>query len=154
MRDTVLGAFEHQELPFEKLAEALHPERRGTEIPFLQVMFSMEHALDEHLELPGLSFKLIEVDTGTAKFDLTWVVRELHGTFQVCVEYATDRFDQESVRQMLRHWPILLDQLITHPELCLSQVPLISPAERERLLTAWNPSRSLLPRVCNSCGVV
>src|SRR4029077_11370331 len=78
-RETALEAYEHQDLPFEKLVEALKPQRSPSHTPLFQIMFVLQNAPKQVLNLPGLSLKEIEFDSGSAKFDLTLEVVEQDG---------------------------------------------------------------------------
>jgi len=111
VREVTLNAYARQDLPFEKLVEALRPERGLSRSPIFQVMFVLQNvqtAPKEALEIPGLTLRPLEVDLATTKFDLTLVITEteqgLSGTF----EYSTDLFDASTIARMVRHFQTLL----------------------------------------------
>ncbi|HET9233542.1 MAG TPA: amino acid adenylation domain-containing protein, partial [Candidatus Eisenbacteria bacterium] len=139
-RDAALGAFAHQDLPFERLVRELRPERSLAHAPLFQVMLAVHNVPAPSLELPGLSLKGVEVEVGTAKFDLVLEMSE-HGAGSL--EYAADLFDRTTVEQMVRHLEILL---AADADLPLSALPVLTPAERLQLVE-WNRTTSF-PVAC------
>jgi amino acid adenylation domain-containing protein len=135
VRETVLGAHGHQDIPFEKLVEELQPERDLSRQPLFQVVFVLQNAPRQTLKLPGLSLSL-QGDSGqTAKFDLTLVVHETaQGLVAVC-EYNTDLFDDETPSRMLAHFEALLEGIVENPDRAISTLPLLTAAEQQELLT-------------------
>lgn len=144
VRETTLGAYDHQDFPFDRLVEALRPARTDGNVPFLQVMFAFEQSMDT-FHLPGLAVEWLDVDTGTAKFDLTWAVREVRSTLSCCVEYSVELFADETVRRLTEHWQNLLQGILADPGQRLSQINLLHPAERRRLLVEWNETTRPYP---------
>ncbi|MGP8094399.1 MAG: condensation domain-containing protein, partial [Candidatus Sulfotelmatobacter sp.] len=144
-REAALGAYAHQDAPFEKLVEALHPERNLSHPPFFQVMFVLQNALSEAAELPGLQVAPKLIHSGTSKFDLTFFVKELRGALDVAVEYDTDLFEAETIRRMLGHYQTLLEGIIANPDQRLSDLPLLTSAERHQLLAEWNRTEVAYP---------
>ena len=144
-REAALGAYAHQDVPFEKLVEELHPERNLSHPPFFQVMFVLQNALSEAAELPGLQVAPKLIHSGTSKFDLTFFVRELRGALDVAVEYDTDLFEAETIRRMLGHYQTLLEGIIANPDQRLSDLPLLTSAERHQLLAEWNRTEVAYP---------
>jgi amino acid adenylation domain-containing protein len=136
VRQTALGAFAHQDLPFERLVEELVPERDLSRSPLFQVMFVLQNAPAAPLELPGLTLELLGASAGTAKFDLTLTVAEDAEGLAAELEYATDLFDAPTVTALARHLAVLLEGAVADPELPLSRLPLLAPGEREELLAA------------------
>ncbi|HEY7426696.1 MAG TPA: condensation domain-containing protein, partial [Gemmataceae bacterium] len=145
VRETCLGAYAHQELPFERLVEELRPQRDLSRSPLFQVLFSFDLEPETRLELPGLTLEFSEVDTGTAKFDLSLYIREGAAGLGGYLEYDTDLFEAETAARMVGHWQTLLDAAITEPSLPLSELPLFTEAERRRLLLEWNDTCAPLP---------
>jgi amino acid adenylation domain-containing protein len=138
IRETALDAFEHQDLPFEKLVEVLQPERTLSHSPFFQVMFHLQNAVTESLSLPGLSMSQLEVETQTAKFDLSLSMAEsnegLVGTFN----YNIDLFDAASVKRIMGHFEHLLEAAVANPDEQVSRLQLLSVAERDEVLLQWH----------------
>ncbi|HKC12183.1 MAG TPA: amino acid adenylation domain-containing protein, partial [Vicinamibacteria bacterium] len=138
IREVALDAYAHQETPFEKLVEEIRPERNLSVSPLFQVMFVLQNAPTASLELPGLSLQALDVDPGGSRFDLTLFVTETPGGLRVTMEYNTDLFGQERIARMAGHFQSLLAGAVTSPDQRLSELPLLSAGERERVLEAWN----------------
>jgi amino acid adenylation domain-containing protein len=145
-RAAALGAYAHQDLPFEKLVEALRPERSSSHLVFTRLMFALQGWTDAHAALPGLKVEWLEADTGTAKFDLTFVVKDWGRDLTACVEYNSDLFDLATIERMLGHFENLLQSIIHKPAQRLSELALLSEAERRKLLTEWNENATSYPR--------
>jgi amino acid adenylation domain-containing protein len=144
VRETALGAYAHQDLPFEKLVEELHPKRDTSRNPLVQVMFDLQNAAsgalsgsDEEASFEdGLEQEYIE--RGSAKFDLSMALQESEKGLSVFVEYSTDLFDDSTIRRMLGHFRRLLEGAAHNPDQTLSRLPLLSPEEERQLLFEWN----------------
>ncbi len=145
LRETVLDAFEHAELPFELLIKELHPERDLGHNPLFQVMFNLQSAPVARVELPGVAFREIEFDPGTAVLDLTLTMTEAEGGLVATFEYRTDLFDAATIERMAEHWRSLLEGLVADPDQRLSELPILTPGERHRQLVEWNDTASELP---------
>ncbi|MBD1938351.1 non-ribosomal peptide synthetase [Microcoleus sp. FACHB-68] len=137
VREVTLGAYAHQDLPFEKLVEELKPERSLSHNPLFQVMFLLQNAPMPTLELPGLTLSVLEIDSGTSKFDLTLEMAEkpdgLHGWF----EYNTDLFESSTISRMIGHFKNLLERIFANPEQQIFQLPLLTENEQHQLLVEW-----------------
>jgi aspartate racemase len=145
VREVALDAHAHQDVPFEMLIEELQPVRVLSHPPLFQVMFVLENAPMPRMEVAGLSLEPMDIETGTAKFDITLVFDEgeqLTGFW----EYNTDRFDQTTIRRMSEHFLRLLEAVVTNPEQRLSQIPLMNAAERHQLLYGYNLTTTDFPR--------
>ncbi|HEV2864150.1 MAG TPA: amino acid adenylation domain-containing protein [Pyrinomonadaceae bacterium] len=145
VRQTALDAYAHQDLPFEKLVEALRPERALSHTPLFQVMFVHQEAT-AGLKLPGLEIETLEVKTGTAKFEQTWAVVESgDGSFEVKVEYNADLFDADTVGRMTGHYRNLLEAAVADLSLPVSELALMDDGERRLLLEEWGRGASCPP---------
>ncbi|HSP80997.1 MAG TPA: amino acid adenylation domain-containing protein, partial [Myxococcaceae bacterium] len=145
VREVCLGAYAHQELPFEKLVDVLQPVRELARSPLFQVMFALQDS-PPSLSLPGLSQEPLQIDPGMAKFDLTLFVRETASGWVALWEYSTDLFDEATVARMAAHYARLLECAVARPEQRLSELPLLSEAERHQMLVEWNATRREYPR--------
>ncbi len=145
VRETALGAFAHQDLPFEQLVEALQPERDMSHTPLFQVMFILQNAPMQAQPVGDLVFSSIDVDAGTATFDLTLAMTELADGFDASVEYSTDLFDEPTIQRLLDHFQTLLEGVIAQPDVAISALPIMSAAELERLQAMWAPAHQVLP---------
>lgn len=146
VRETTVGAYAHQDVPFEKLVESLHPERSASGSPLVQVMFAFESGYVNEQLLPGLRVEPIDADTGTAKFDLTFVTLEEHGGLRLIAEYDSDLFSAAMIQQLLGHFENLLGSIAAQPERPISKHEFIGEAERKRLLAEWNNTQRIFPR--------
>jgi amino acid adenylation domain-containing protein len=143
---TVLEALANQELPFEKLVEELQPERSASYSPLIQVMFALQDELSDNLKLPGMAISQFVLDPGTAKFDLTFTIVKSGAALSCCAEYNTDLFDASTVRRMLGHYAKVLESIAINPDQCLSDIPLLTDEEWERMLVQWNQTTADYPR--------
>ncbi len=145
-RDTALAAYAHQDLPLEKLVEAVEPRRDLSRAPLFQVLFALQNTPAEPLALPRLWIEPIEVEWGTAKFDLTLSLEETPEGFGGYLEYATDLFDGTTARRLLDHFGNLLADALAHPERPVSRLALLGEAERQQLLGEWSGGPTPYPR--------
>ncbi|MDQ1592736.1 MAG: hypothetical protein QOG71_3363 [Pyrinomonadaceae bacterium] len=138
VREECLGAYAHQDVPFEKLVEELQPEREMSHTPLFQVMFSLQNAV-AGAQLPGLELSSLEVESGVAKFDLTLGMNETgDGTLAGLFEYNTDLFDAETVERMIGHLTTLLEGIAADPQRLVSELPLLTEGERRQVVVEWN----------------
>ncbi|HYG61060.1 MAG TPA: condensation domain-containing protein, partial [Thermoanaerobaculia bacterium] len=143
VRSVVLGAFAHQDLPFEKLVEELAPERRRARTPLFQVLFALQNARGGGLSLPGLTLVPFEVPGETAKFELTLSLEEVEGGLAANLEYDRDLWDAATIDRMLGHLGSLL---AAAPGARLSDLFLLRATERQQLLLEWNDTTTAYPR--------
>ncbi len=138
VREVTLGAYAHQDLPFEYLIENLHPERNLSYNPLFQVMFILQNASRSELKLPGLTLSPLKVEKRTAKFDLSLSIEDTESGLIGVFEYNTDLFDSATINRMVEHFCTLLSGIVAHPNSCLKDLPLLTEAERQQLLVEWN----------------
>jgi hypothetical protein len=123
-RETCLGAYAHQDLPFEKLVEELAPLRDLSREPLFQVMFALQNAPMPRQEVSGdLQLTPFRLDYTTAKFDLTVFLWETPDGLTGLFEYATDLFDRDAIEQLALHYRTFLESAAENPDLRLSQFP-------------------------------
>ncbi|MFL5349887.1 MAG: condensation domain-containing protein, partial [Hyalangium sp.] len=146
VRDTTLAAYEHQDVPFEKLVEELQPQRDLSRPPFFQVMFVLQNTPVEALRLPGLTLRPMQHSSTTAKFDWTLGFTDMPEGFTGNLEYNTDLFEPGTVARAMVHLRVLLSAVVANPEARLSELPLLSEAERRKVLVEWNDTRVDYPR--------
>lgn len=145
VRKTAFGAYEHQDVPFERLVEALHPERDLSHSPLFQVMFAFQNMPRQSREFPGLTATAMDVKNETSKYDLSLYMWDEPKGLAARLEYNTDLFDGESMNRMLGHFETLLEGVVKNPEQRVSDLPILTPGERDRLLIAWNDTSRELP---------
>jgi amino acid adenylation domain-containing protein len=140
--EVCLGAFAHQDVPFEKLVEELGIDRDMSRTPLVQVVLVLQNTADESLEMAGLRMSEVARGrgaglTGSAKFDLQVTLNEGAGGIQGTLDYNVDLFEQETVRRMARQLERVLRALGESENLKVSELPLMGEAERKRLLAGW-----------------
>src|SRR5262245_13692992 len=145
VRETALAAYAHQDVPFEHLVEVLKPPRDAGRSPIIQALFALDLEPDPRVELPGLALEFLEIDTGTAKFDLSLCLREGAAGLAGYLEYNSDLFDGETAVRLISHWQALLGAALAEPDRRVSDLPLLSEEERRLMLVEWNDTRSPLP---------
>ncbi|HVG09770.1 MAG TPA: amino acid adenylation domain-containing protein, partial [Thermoanaerobaculia bacterium] len=147
VRETALAAWLHQDVPFEKLVEELAPERSLAHSPLFQVMFVLQNAPAERLELRDLRLRMLEGTATNAKFDLTLALEGHDGA----IEYASDLFDGTTIDRLIVHYERLLAGALADPDQPLENLSLLSQSERHQLRIEWNsdaaaPALSLIER--------
>jgi amino acid adenylation domain-containing protein len=145
VREVALGAYAHQDLPFEQLVEYLQPERDLRYSPLFQVAFVFQNFAMPALELPGLVLQAVELEVRTAKHDLTLYMWDAADELVSLLEYSTDLFDASTAARMLRHFATLLSAIAEDPQRRLAALPLLRPAEQWQLLGEWNNTALPLP---------
>ncbi len=143
VRDKALAAYDHQDVPFERLVELLNPERSSAYHPLFQVMFVWHKDIWPELELPGLSLEpLMNMADGiqVAKFDLTVTLTEAgaDGDVRGYLEYALDLFDRDTAEALAARFVRVLEQVLATPRIPVTAVEVLDPAERQRVLVDWN----------------
>ncbi|MGE6764073.1 amino acid adenylation domain-containing protein, partial [Corallococcus interemptor] len=138
VRGTVLEAYEHQDVPFEKLVEALQPERSLSHTPLFQSMLALQNTPEGEARLPGLTMKPLELELRTSKFDVSVYFTETPQGLSGSVEYSTDLFDAATVHRMVEHLRVLLESVVTKPEETVGRLSLLTPEERQQVLVTWN----------------
>ena len=145
VKNVALGAYGHQDLPFEKLVQELQPERNLSHSPLFQVMFVWQNLppLDQ-ADLHGLRVRSLPRDVSTVKFDLTLTMGVSGEELAGFMDYSTELFKDATVRQMLRHFERVLEQFAAGPEQRLSEIDLLSEQERALVLMDWSKKANAL----------
>lgn len=146
VRQTVLGAFSHQDLPFEKLVEELNPERNLNRSPLFQVMFALQNTPTPDLAAEGLTLTPLKLNNATSKFDLSLDVQEEADKLCVSFEYSTELFAPATIERMLGHFQNLLEAVVADPAQHVADFSLLTESERHQLLVEWNNNRVECPR--------
>ena len=145
-RETALGAYAHQEVPFEALVEMLRLERSLAHTPLVQTAFVLQNYPASPVVLPGLTITPVTLQRRTARFDLSVLMWETPVGLAVEVEYNTDLFDAAAVKRLLRHFENLLTNVVQNPVQRISRLPLLEAAERRRMVEEWNATAADFPR--------
>jgi FkbM family methyltransferase len=131
VRRTTLGAYAHQDLPFERVIEELQPDRQANYTPLFQTWFLLSHAERQSLELPGLSLSHLEFDAGTAQFDLSLSLAESGGELEGSLIYSTDLFEADTVAEMAARFRTLLEGIVERPDAGVLDLPLDAPGAHD-----------------------
>jgi amino acid adenylation domain-containing protein len=148
VREVTLAAYAHQEVPFEKLVGELDLERSLAHAPLFQVLLVLQNApaaVAEMTELPGLAVRALNVEMGTAKFDLVFNLEETAAGLSGWWLYNSDLFDATTVRRIAGQFTELVAGILADPDRRLADLPLLGPAERHQLLAEWNDSATAIP---------
>jgi amino acid adenylation domain-containing protein len=138
VREVCLGAYAHQDLPFEQLVEALQPGRDTSHHPLFQVMFALHADSPIPARVPGLNFSMLNPPAGVAKFDLTLECVSSGDSLEAAIEYSTELFEASTIHRMLDHFFNLLHAITADPAKRLSELSMLSDAERHQLLVEFN----------------
>jgi amino acid adenylation domain-containing protein len=141
VREVALGAYAHQDLPFERLIEELQPERDLSRTPLFQVFLNMVNVPSSRIELPDLTIETIlrpsELGEAEPKFDITLYAREREEGLELSAVYNADLFERDTISRMLGHFRTLLEGIAADPEQRLSSLSLLTATERRRRLPSW-----------------
>ncbi|MEG4344556.1 amino acid adenylation domain-containing protein [Microcoleus sp. A003_D6] len=143
VREVTLGAFTYQDLPFEKLVEALQPERNLGQNPLFQVAFVLQPPMSGVDSM--LNWSQLDIDTETAKFDLTLELQETSEGIVGRFEYSTDLFNADTIERMVGHFQTLLEAIVANPEQKIGELPILTQLERQQLAT-WNDTATDYPK--------
>ena len=144
-RRVAIGAYTNQDLPFERIVEALNPERTLSHTPILQTFLVFDNnpnAIGEIMSTGGLMMRRKPVTTGTSKFDLTTSVRRAEAGRRVVVDASADLFDPETAGRMLRMFVRLIEGVIDNPDTPIARLPIVADQDRRRVTVDWNPQAS------------
>jgi len=147
VRETSLGAYAHQDLPFEKLVEELQPRRDMSHSPLFQVAFVLQNipSAEQGIELPGLTLKGLDGQADTAKYDLTLTMVEGDDKIGGSFEYNTDLFNPETIQGMIGHFQTILQEVVADTEILISDIPLLEDKDRQKILIDWNQTETEFP---------
>ncbi|MEM9509540.1 MAG: amino acid adenylation domain-containing protein, partial [Cyanobacteria bacterium P01_E01_bin.35] len=146
VRQITWDAYDHQDLPFEKLVEELQPERDLSYSPLFQVKFMLDNAPQEELKLSDLTLNFLDSKTVTAKLDLSLDMYETDSGLLGSFEYNTDLFDETTIARMADHFCSLLSGIVDNPKQPISQLPLLTAAEQQQILFEWNDTQTEYPQ--------
>jgi amino acid adenylation domain-containing protein/non-ribosomal peptide synthase protein (TIGR01720 family) len=145
VRESALEALAHRQTPFDRLVDALNPERDLSRNPLFQIAFAFEPQASKATVSSTLKWQPLSGNRTTAKFDLTMIVEEGGDGFTVVVEYCTDLFEAPFIRQLIRHYQSLLEAISSCPETRISELPMLTESELHQLLVEWNGAQSAYP---------
>src|SRR5262249_6522462 len=131
VREVALGAYAHQEMPFEMLVSELQPERNLNQMPLFRVFFLLQNAPMPTVHLSGLTLTPVVIEAGLAKMDLSLLLEETEQGVTGSLEYNVDLFDDTTIKKMLAHFQTLLENIVENPDQPLSRLRLLNEEESE-----------------------
>jgi amino acid adenylation domain-containing protein len=140
VKQTVLGAFDHRELPFERLVEALRPERSTSHNPIFQVLFTLHSFPTQTARPAGLEVDVLDLPevAGSSRFDLTLEMDEHEGGLRMAYEYVSDLFERATIEQLHARYLTLLDQVVRDASQTVQDIPLLNDDDAQQLLSRVN----------------
>ncbi|HYL99740.1 MAG TPA: amino acid adenylation domain-containing protein, partial [Blastocatellia bacterium] len=148
VREAALGAFDHQDMPFEKLVAELLPDRKDDRQPLVQAVFVLQNMPPVDLAIPGLRLASLDVSSDTAKFDLTLSLVEEEIGLIASWEYNVDLFEAATITRFAEHYMTLLESVVEDTRYPIWEVPLLADHERHQILQEWNDSVDLQCQKC------
>ena len=144
VREVILEAHAHQDVPFEYLVKELQPERNLGQNPLFQALLTLNPPSPS---LPyGWNLSSMDVQTNTSKFDLSILAKDGPGGLFGCFEYSTDLFDAATIKRLVGHWQTLLESIAAHPEQHIAELSLLTEAEQHAQLVKWNNTARAYPK--------
>ena len=138
VKETAVAAYAHQDMPFERLVELLQVRRDASRTPLFQTTFALMDYPAVELMLPEIQTAPWFVTTHTSKFDFSLTVERSANGWMAVAEYSTALFDADRVERMQKHWRVILESIVTNPDQRVSEIHLLTAAEREQILLEWN----------------
>jgi amino acid adenylation domain-containing protein len=145
VREVCLGAYAHQDVPFEKLVEELQPERNLSRNPLFQVTLELFNSPNSDDVPPTATLGSLEIDQRTAVFDVTLHLLESSEGLSGQFEYSTDLFEAATIARLAEHFQTMLEGIVSNPDQRLSQLPLLTKSEQQQLLVEWNATQADYP---------
>ena len=138
VREVALGAYAHQDVPFEQMVEEMQPERDLSRNPLVQVIFALQNAPGGALQLRGLKVEPVRMEWGSVRFDLEVQLWEEGEEIRGYVAYDEDLYEEGTIRRMVGHYRRVLEGIVERPEARVSEWPVVSGWERRQILEEWN----------------
>ena len=145
MRRITVDAYNHQDLPFERLVEELHPERDVSHTPLFQVMFTLQNAPLPKLAMPGLELGFVRPEKAAVQLDLDMTLRDGEDGLRGVLAYSLDLFDPTTAERLTEHFAALAAAAMAQPDLALERLSLLPPAQQHQLLLEWNDTATSYP---------
>lgn len=138
-----LRAYDHQDLPFERLVEIINPVRSRSRHPLFQIMLALQNTPDPKVDLPKVNSTVEVRSVGAAKFDMTLEFKETHNKGQASglegfLEYSTDLFKKETIKTFIKRFLTVLESAVSHPEQPIERLDIMTDKERHKILVDWN----------------
>lgn len=133
IKNMSLDAYEHQDLPFGNLVDALQPQREIGQNPLAQVIFVMQNSPTPVTDIPDIEFSPYEVESGLVKMDIEVNVYEVGGGLRIETEFNQELFDLSTIERMFAHYQLILNAITKNPQQAINTIPLLTPDEQQRL---------------------
>jgi amino acid adenylation domain-containing protein/thioester reductase-like protein len=150
LRKRLHAAYNHQDVPFERLVEELKPRREVNRTPFFQVMFVLQNEPMPSIDQPGLQICPFELHNSTSKFDLLMNIFETAEGISLGIEYSDDLFDRDAIDRIMRHYLRLLESIAAHPDQSISALLMLDDEERKQIVQGWNQTAVSYDTGCTS----
>lgn len=141
VREVMLEAHQHADLPFERLVKHVQPARAGIGTPLFNVLFTLAQSPYEAVKKAAggfpVTFSEVQLHNQTSKIDLTFVCAQTSEDLSISLEYSTELFDSGTINRLLRHLQNILEGIVANPDARLSELPLLSPEESKEILENW-----------------
>ncbi|MGI9543935.1 MAG: amino acid adenylation domain-containing protein [Cyclobacteriaceae bacterium] len=148
-RSSILDAFEHREMPLDKLVEELKPTRDLSRNPLFQVMLALQSVPSREVEFDGISLDPVKLETKTSKFDLSFLLKETENGADGVVEFNTELFESGTIDRMIENFQILLDEIALDPNQHIESISILPEGEKSFLLKDINDTKNTYPKeVC------
>ena len=158
VRQVTLGAYQHQDVPFEKIVEELHPDRHLSRSPLFQVMMTLQNIEAPQMEIAGLQVVPYNLEFSVAKFDLLLALSEsTHGLIGE-ISYALDLFMPQTIHRLVKHFELVVEGMVRDPEQRIGELCLLGEEEKQQVLVEWNrtereyPSRTIHELFASQAG--
>jgi amino acid adenylation domain-containing protein len=148
IREVALRAYEHQDVPFDRVVHALRPERSLDHSPLFQVMFTLQDFALDGFEFAGLAAEPLEIEIETARFDLTVEIFPRQGELWAYFDYNADLYEPETIERIQQHYLTILNAVCADPNQKIASIPFLSASERRKLLVDWNQTAADIPAIC------
>ena len=145
VRQIALDAYQHQDLPFERLVDELQPDRDLSRTPLFQVMLVLQNIRQQEVHLPGVRLSGFGLEVQAPKFDLMLTLAEGASGISGSLSYSSDLFERATVERLLEHLKLVLQAMVERPEQRIADLSLLTPAERETVLVEWNQTAAEYP---------
>ncbi len=146
VKSTAIEAYSHQDIPFDQLVEILNVHRESSSTPVFQVSFALQDFPEANFDLKGIDSKPWKIESKTSKFDFHLGIEKDGGSWIARAEYNTDLFDRDRIDRMLEHWMVMLNDIAMDPCQRVSNIDILSPAERQKQLVEWNQTKRDYPQ--------
>ena len=146
VKNDILEAIEHQDIPFERIVEEVLPQRDLSRSPLFQVMFDLQKAPFKSMKVSDLELELFDVEINVAKFDLLFLILDVEDDLQCTLEYNTDLFKTSTIERMADYFATLLKNIARDPERPVSEISLLTREQERRILVKWNNTATDYPR--------